>query len=883
MTTPSDREPSESRESAPRATARFSSLALAVRDAVRSSALRRIAPLAVGAALLAGALQWSEIASASWLCPVSWFGAWFGAWFGSGFGSWLGVGVRVGAWAGGALLLVLVTWLTLLLDRSDPTHQAAENRFGGLLETIPDAVIVVDARGLICVVNPHVERLFGYRREEMLGHSVDILVPERFRSVHHHHRNGFFANPSFRAMGQGSLLTGRRKDGSEFPTQISLGPLRGRGSALASCVIRDISEQEELRRRNLFSEQRLAMAMPAEGWGTFEWELRTRSLHWSAELERLYGLEPGQFGGVYESWEALVLPEDRPSLRLAVYEAIDGEMFNADWRVPRKSDGQIRWLRSHARVHRDQNAEAVNMIGVQFDITELKAAEEGQLANQRRLALALDASHMGTWDLDLTTGLIWRSLEYDRIFGHDAPAPEWTIKTFLDRVSSDDRMSVNEELRRARTTGSLNIECRIARADGEVRWVDLRAQVFYDALKNPARMIGVIHDVDDRKRAEEKLQIVEARYRLLMDCVRDYAIYMLDTKGHILTWNQGAQRQKGYGPAEIVGQNIALFYSPEDRAVGKPKADLERAEREGETAIEDWRYRKDGSRYWERVVITALRDENRVLHGFSKFTRDLTEMKKSEEDLRRSNAELEQFAYVASHDLQEPLRMVASYTQLLAQRYRGKLDADADEFIGFAVDGARRMQRLIEDLLAYSRVGTRAKEPCLCEMNIVVRGAIRQLGMAIEESGATIEVSDLPRVWCDETQMTSLFQNLIGNAIKFRRPDASPVIRVSAEHGSAGAHSGQWVFRVADNGIGIDPRYFERIFQVFQRLQTRESHPGNGIGLAICKKIVERQDGRIWVESGPGRGTTFLFSLPHAGSPAAKEMEHDVANPSPVG
>jgi len=222
--------------------------------------------------------------------------------------------------------------------------------------------------------------------------------------------------------------------------------------------------------------------------------------------------------------------------------------------------------------------------------------------------------------------------------------------------------------------------------------------------------------------------------------------------------------------------------------------------------------------------------------------------------------------------------MVASYTQLLAQRYKGKLDADADEFIAFAVDGARRMQHLIEDLLAYSRVGTRAKDPCLCQMSDVVRGVLRQLRMAIEESGAKIEVSELPEVWCDDTQMASLFQNLIGNAIKFRRPDGAPVIQVSAERGG-----GEWIFGVRDNGIGIEARHFERVFQVFQRLQGRENYPGNGIGLAICKKIVERQGGKIWLQSQQGQGTTFLFSLPYALSSEAKEMEHDVANPSPVG
>jgi PAS domain S-box-containing protein len=852
-------ESSKSQAAGPRQPARlFKAIAkVAVSYSRGGRAVRRITPIVVGAPLFSALLRWrGELADDPHIRPITWIAA--------------------------TLLLILVVWLSLLLDRFDRTRQAAEGKFSGLLETIPDAVIVVDAGGVICVVNAHVERIFGYGREEMLGRSVDILVPERFQSKHKGHRDGFFARPSFRAMGQGSLLTARRKDGSEFPTQISLGPIWSNGKALVSCVIRDISEQEELKQRNNFNEQRLAMAMPANRWGAFEWDLKTKSLHWSVELERLYGLEPCQFGSSYESWEALVLPEDREALRLAIDAAINGGTFNADWRIGSKNDEKIRWLRSHARVHCDHDSKPVSMIGVQLDITELKAAEEDQIANQRKLSVALAAGQMGTWDLDLSTGRIWRSSEYDRIFGfdggHDVPAPEWTIDTFLNHIASADRTNVVKELIRARQAGSVDIECRIIRADETVRWVTLKGQVFYDESKNPLHMIGVIHDVDERKQAEEKVRLVEGRSRLLMDSVRDYGIYMLDPGGHIVTWNQSAQRQKGYRADEILGKEISIFYSPEDRAAGKPTDDLERAVRDGETVIEDWRYRKNGSRFWARVVITALRDDNGRPQGFAKLTRDLTEAKRAEENLRRSNAELEQFAYVASHDLQEPLRMVASFTQLLAQRYKGKLDADADEFITFAVDGARRMQHLIEDLLAYSRVGTRTKEPCLCDMSDVVRNALKQLRMAIEESGATIELSELPQAWCDDVQMISLFQNLIGNAIKFRLPDATPVIKVSA-----GWEDGQWVLRVSDNGIGIEPRHFERVFQVFQRLQTRESHPGNGIGLAICKKIVERQGGKIWVESQPGQGTTFLFSLPHAASAAAKEMEHDVANPSPVG
>jgi light-regulated signal transduction histidine kinase (bacteriophytochrome) len=226
-------------------------------------------------------------------------------------------------------------------------------------------------------------------------------------------------------------------------------------------------------------------------------------------------------------------------------------------------------------------------------------------------------------------------------------------------------------------------------------------------------------------------------------------------------------------------------------------------------------------------------------------------------ELERSNQELEQFAHVASHDLQEPLRTVRSYLQLIERQYKEQLDEDADEFIAFAVDGAERMRILINDLLAYSRVTTQGKSFVPIDCSIVLDHTLTNLKIAIEESNAVVTCDDLPTVVADETQLTRLLQNLIGNAIKFRKEEIPPEIHVSAECTGDG-----WTFSVRDNGIGIDSKYFERIFMVFKRLHSREEFTGTGIGLAVCKKIVERHGGRIWVESEPNGGSTFYFTIP---------------------
>jgi two-component system, chemotaxis family, sensor kinase Cph1 len=357
----------------------------------------------------------------------------------------------------------------------------------------------------------------------------------------------------------------------------------------------------------------------------------------------------------------------------------------------------------------------------------------------------------------------------------------------------------------------------------------------------------------------------------LIDNCRDHAVFLLDAAGLVSSWNIGAQLITGYLAEDIIGQPTARLYTPDDVSARLPEQELTSTANLGRLKVEGWRLRKDGSQFWADTVITAIRDETGSLRGFASIMRDDSVRKQTDDKLKlslraleRSNQELEQFAYVASHDLQEPLRMVSSFTQLLAQRYGDKLDQDARDFIGFAVDGANRMQRLIQDLLSFSRVTTRGKPLVRQDPHDALGEALKNLQLTIQETSALVSNDELPEVLADRGQLVQVFQNLIGNAIKFRRPEVPPRVHVGVRPDTE--QRGFWMFEITDNGIGIDPAYFNRLFVIFQRLHTKQEYPGTGIGLAICKRIIERHEGRIGVESEPGKGTCFYFSLKAAGA-----------------
>jgi PAS domain S-box-containing protein len=362
----------------------------------------------------------------------------------------------------------------------------------------------------------------------------------------------------------------------------------------------------------------------------------------------------------------------------------------------------------------------------------------------------------------------------------------------------------------------------------------------------------------NRKIAEEKLLAASLYARSLLEASLD-PLVTISKEGKITDVNKATEDVTGYSREELIGSDFSNYFTePEQARAGYQKVFIDGLVKDYPLAI-----RSKSGRITEVLYnATVYLNPQSEIQGVFAAARDVTERKAMEneiklamEKLQQSNAELEQFAYVASHDLQEPLRMVASYVQLIERRYKGKLDSDADEFIGYAVDGANRMRGLIDDLLTYSRVARLGKPFGLTDLESTLEIVLLNLKTSIAENEAVVTHDKLPTVMADGGQLVQLFQNLIGNGIKFHGEEA-PHVHISAQ-----VRDTDYLFSVRDNGIGIAPEYYDRLFKIFQRLHTREEYPGSGIGLAVCKRIVERHGGRIWIESQVGKGSTIYFTL----------------------
>ncbi len=677
----------------------------------------------------------------------------------------------------------------------------------------PFAVGYLDGR--LGRFNHAFEQLTGYTVEEL--HTIDwsaTLTPREWRDMETQKLD------ELRRTGQPVRYEKEyiRKDGSRVPIELLVHMVsdeKGNPEYYYS-FITNITERKRAEEALRESKERLDLAQKVSNVGIFEWNIQTGVNTWTPELEAIYGLQEGEFPGTQEAWEELVHPEDMQEAVRGVDIALEtGEPGEGEWRVI-WPDGSIRWLLGRWQVFSDDVGKPLKLIGVNVDITEHKNAEE-------QIRILLEKTQQLNEELEVS----------------------------------------NEELQA--TTEELHVSNEELREQG-----------------------------DELLKINRSLSESEERFRNLADNIPNLA-WMADADGWIFWYNKQWYDYTGTTLEEMQGWGWQKVHHPDY---------VESVTEEWSTSIKEGKpydnvfplKGKDGNYRWFLTRVTPIKDNQGKIQRWFGTNTDITVRKKLEEELResrdnledkvkertveieeayslvkenefklkeviteleRSNRELESFAYITSHDLQEPLRSIASYAQLIERRYKGQLDDDADEFIDFMVIGAKRMKDMIQGLLEYSRVGTQGEEFKDFSAEDALNNALSNLKSSIEECDVEVTHDSLPVVFGDETQIISVFQNLIGNAIKFKKPDEPPRIHISARK-----EGNEHIFSVQDNGIGMEEQYSDRIFEVFKRLHPIGEYQGTGIGLAIVKRIVERHGGRVWLESSLGEGSTFYFTIP---------------------
>jgi PAS domain S-box-containing protein len=756
----------------------------------------------------------------------------------------------------------VLRWFGTDTDVSETEESGAKYR--GLLEAAPDAMVVVNQNGEIIISNVQTEKQFGYSRDELLGQKVTNIIPEGFaeRLIADGTRSA--ADALAQQIGTGIELSGQRKDGSQFPIEIMLSPIESPEGILVTAAIRNISVRKAAEEHLAQMERRYRGLLEAAPDAMVVTTPSGEIVLLNVQAEKQFGYARDELLGqqvkniIPEGFaDRLVANAARGVDDIRAQEIGTGIELSGQRKDGTKFPVEI-------MVSPLESAEGILVTAAIRDISVRKAAEQHLAQMEGRYRGLLEAAPDAMVVVNQAGDITLVNVQAEKQFGYSRDellgqkVTNIIPEGFAERLIADETRSAADALAQQIGTG---IELTALRKDGSEFPIEIMLSPLDSA---EGRLVtAAIRDISVRRAADQLLVQMEGRYRGLLEAAPD-AMVVVNQEGQIVLLNVQAEKQFGYSRDGLLGQKVTNII-PEgfaERLVADALRSTEDAlAQQIGTGIELSARRKDGSEFPIELMLSPLESAEGLL--VTAAIRDISVRRQAEadllgkvEELNRSNEELGQFAYIASHDLQEPLRMVASYTQLLSRRYKGKLDADADEFIAYAVDGAARMQRLIQDLLSYSRDGTKQNDLTDISSELALQKALSNLRGTIEESHAVVTHDPLPDVQADETQLIQLFQNLVGNGIKYHN-STDPKVHICAARNS----DQKWIFSVKDNGLGIDSKYFERIFGMFQRLHKREEFAGTGIGLAICKKIVERHGGSIAVESQPGQGSTFRFTL----------------------
>ena len=763
-------------------------------------------------------------------------------------------------------------------------------RLAAIVDNSDDAIIGKSLDGIITSWNAGAERLYGYTAAEAVGRHISMLVPpdqiddidkilETFRhgeAVHHHE----------------TVRVG--KNGNQVQVSLTVSPIRDRDGELtgASTIAHDITgrklAEETIRRASAYNrsliEASLDPLVTINPDGTIS-DVNAATVNVTGfSRDELIGTDFSKYF-------------TEPGRAKAGYEQVfrDGSVTDYGLEI-RHRNGKVTPVLYNATVFKDEHGSVAGVFAAARDITERKKAEEAarRAGAYNRSLIEASLDPLVTINPDGTISDVNAATVNVTGFSRDELIGTDFSKYFTEPGRA--KAGYEQVFRDGSVT---DYESRIEHRDGRITPVLYNATVFKDEHGTVAGVFAAARDITERKKAEEAARRASAYNRSLIEASLD-PLVTINPDGTISDVNAATVKVTGFSRDALIGTDFSKYFTEPGRA----KAGYEQVFRDGSVTDYGLEIRHTDGRITPVLYnATVYQDEAGKITGVFAAARDITERKRAEdallrayrelddrvkertielqeanallekeiaerkatadelreksEELARSNLELQQFAYIASHDLQEPLRAISGFTELLEKRYKGQMDERADKYINFIIDGTKQMNQVIFDLLEYSRVQTKAHEFGLIDMNTSLKQALRNLQASIKEKDAVITADPLPKLSADGIQITQLFQNLIGNALKFQKPETTPKIHVSArEQGDA------WIFSVTDNGIGIDPKYTERIFKIFQRLHAKGEYEGTGIGLAICRRIVERHKGEITVRSEPGMGSAFSFTLP---------------------
>ena len=742
----------------------------------------------------------------------------------------------------------------------------SEERYRLLLDGIQDyAIFMMDPHGNIVSWNAGAERIKGYRADEIIGRNFSCFFPpediERGRpeevlrltaAIGRHEEQGMRV----------------RKDGSRFLASLTFTALRDPSGNLRgfSEFSHDLSESKEsgAKYRGLLEAAPDAMVVVNQDGEIVLVNLRAEK-QFGYRRDELIGQKVTNIipKGFAERLHADGLRSAENALAQQIGTGIE--------LTARRKDGSA--FPIELMLSPLESAEGILVTAAIRDISVRKDAEKNLAQMEGRYRGLLEAAPDAMVVVNQGGEIVLLNVQAEKQFGYrrdelvGQKVKNIIPQGFAERLLTDGLRSAEDALAQQIGTG---IELTARRKDGSEFPIELMLSPL-NGIEG-IMVTAAIRDISARKEADEALLASEERLRMTLDAA-EMGTWFYDLRRDEVSYSERFRALFG-----LTSDARMTYQACLDRTHPDDKARIDQAVKDTvELGVPfHIEYRviwPDSSVHWITAKGGAHRNSEGVAVHLQGIITDITERKAAQEALRhqealerrsveltRSNDDLQQFAYIAAHDLQEPLRMVASYTQLLSRRYTGKLDSDADEFIAYAVDGAHRMQLLIEDLLAYCRVGTAGKAPQEISSAAALEQALLNLQGAIQESGGVVTHDPLPTVIVDGAQLVQLFQNIVGNALKYRSAE-TPRVHVSAKKN----RNDEWIFSMQDNGLGIEPQYFEKIFVMFQRLHGREEFSGTGIGLTLCKKIAERHGGRMWVDSNPGKGSTFYLALPERG------------------